>query len=164
MEKFIRSILARMSTADKIRLAYGRSNLSIGKLEKYGIREVFMADGPQGIRRENGEKNTALPCGIALAASFDVRLAEEYGAVIGEEARACGIRASLGPGVNLMRTPLNGRSLSITAKIPSSPERPEPATCAAVSRKASRRLPSTWRSTIRRSAARPATPCAIRPC
>ncbi|MBQ9501051.1 MAG: glycoside hydrolase family 3 protein, partial [Lentisphaeria bacterium] len=118
MEKFIRSILARMSTADKIRLAYGRSNLSIGKLEKYGIREVFMADGPQGIRRENGEKNTALPCGIALAASFDVRLAEEYGAVIGEEARACGIRASLGPGVNLMRTPLNGRSFEYYGEDP----------------------------------------------
>ena len=93
-----------MSTVDKIRFACGRSNLSIGKLEKYGIREVFMADGPQGIRRENGEKNTALPCGVALAASFDVRLAEQYGAVIGEEARACGIRASLGPGGNLMRT------------------------------------------------------------
>ena len=36
------------------------------------------------------------------------RVAEQYGGVIGEEARACGIRASLGPGMNLMRTPLNG--------------------------------------------------------
>ena len=110
MENFIRKILAQLSTAEKIRLAYGRDNLSIGKLEKHGIREVFMADGPQGIRREDGGKNTALPGGIALAASFDTALAEQYGGVIGEEARACGIRASLGPGMNLMRPPLNGRN------------------------------------------------------
>ena len=61
MENFIHQILAQLSTAEKIRLAYGRKSLSIGKLEKHGIREVFMADGPQGIRREDGSKNTALP-------------------------------------------------------------------------------------------------------
>ena len=118
MENFIRKILSQLSTAEKIRLAYGRDNLSIGKLEKHGIREVFMADGPQGIRREDGSKNTALPCGIALAASFDTALAEQYGGVIGEEARACGIRASLGPGMNLMRTPLNGRNFEYYGEDP----------------------------------------------
>ena len=118
MEKFIRNILAQLSTAEKIRLAYGRNSLSIGKFEKHGIREVFMADGPQGIRREDGGKNTALPSGIALAASFDPALAEEYGGVIGEEARACGVRASLGPGMNLMRTPLNGRNFEYYGEDP----------------------------------------------
>ncbi len=118
MENFIRKILAQLSAAEKIRLAYGRDNLSIGKLEKHGIREVFMADGPQGIRREDGSKNTALPSGIALAASFDTALAEQYGGVIGEEARVCGIRASLGPGMNLMRTPLNGRNFEYYGEDP----------------------------------------------
>ena len=118
MENFIRKILSQMSTADKIRLSYGRDTLSIGKMENFGIREVFMADGPQGIRREDGNTNTALPCGVALAAGFDTDLAEEYGKVIGEEARACGIRASLGPGMNLTRTPLNGRTFEYYGEDP----------------------------------------------
>lgn len=119
MEKFIRDVLAEMSVADKIKLVYGRSTMSIGGLEKYGIREVFMADGPQGIRREGpGMNNTALPCGLALAAGFDPELAEQYGSVIAEEARACGVRVSLGPGMNLMRTPLNGRTFEYYGEDP----------------------------------------------
>ncbi len=118
MEKFIREVLSRLSTADKIRLSYGRASLSVGKLPHHGIREVFVTDGPQGVRRENGEKNTAFPCGLALAASFDTALAEKYGTALAEEARACGIRGILGPGMNLMRTPLNGRSFEYFGEDP----------------------------------------------
>lgn len=118
MEKFIKNILDKMTTEDKIELISGCDTLSIGRLPHLGIREVFMADGPQGIRREYDQKNTALPSGIALSASFDTELAEKYGAVIGEEARACGIRASLGPGMNLTRTPLNGRTFEYYGEDP----------------------------------------------
>ncbi len=118
MEKFIREVLSRMTTEEKIQLTVGAGELSIGNLPSQGIREVHVADGPQGIRRENGEFNVALPCGLSLAASFDTELAEEYGAVIGEEARACGIRMSLGPGMNLTRTPLNGRTFEYYGEDP----------------------------------------------
>ena len=59
MEKFIRDVLAKMTTEEKIQLCVGSGELSIGKLESLGIREVHVADGPQGIRRENGEFNVA---------------------------------------------------------------------------------------------------------
>lgn len=118
MEKFIRDVLSRMTTEEKIQLCVGSGELSIGKLERLGIREVHVADGPQGIRREDGSFNVALPCGLSLAASFDTALAEQYGKVIGEEARACGIRASLGPGMNLTRTPLNGRTFEYYGEDP----------------------------------------------
>ncbi|MBR1967045.1 MAG: glycoside hydrolase family 3 C-terminal domain-containing protein [Lentisphaeria bacterium] len=118
MEKFIRNILSEMTVEEKIELISGCDTLSIGKIPRLNIREVFMADGPQGIRREGGAKNTALMSGIALSASFDPELAEKYGAVIGEEARACGIRASLGPGINLTRTPLNGRTFEYYGEDP----------------------------------------------
>ena len=118
MEKFVRDVLAKMTVEEKIELVSGCDNLSVGRIPRLGIREVFMADGPQGIRREDGNKNTALPSGIALAASFDTDLAEKYGSVIGEEARACGIRASLGPALNLTRTPLNGRTFEYYGEDP----------------------------------------------
>ncbi|MBQ9789120.1 MAG: glycoside hydrolase family 3 C-terminal domain-containing protein [Lentisphaeria bacterium] len=118
MEKFIREVLSRMTTEEKIQLTVGSGELSIGNLPSQGIREVYVADGPQGIRRESGEFNVALPCGLSLAASFDPKLAEEYGAVIGEEARACCIRGSLGPGMNLTRTPLNGRTFEYYGEDP----------------------------------------------
>ena len=118
MEQFIRDVLAKMTVEEKIELVSGCDNLSVGRIPRLGIREVFMADGPQGIRREDGNKNTALPSGLALAASFDTDLAEKYGSVIGEEARACGIRASLGPALNLTRTPLNGRTFEYYGEDP----------------------------------------------
>lgn len=118
MEKFIRDVFADMTVEEKISLISGCGTMSVGNLPRLGIREVFMADGPQGIRREDGNKNTALPSGIALAASFDTELAQQYGAVIAEEARACGIRASLGPGINLTRTPLNGRTFEYYGEDP----------------------------------------------
>ena len=120
MENFIRTVLEKLTVEEKISLVSGTSNMGIGKIPRLGIREVFMADGPQGIRREGTPDmtNTALPCGLALAASFDTELAQQYGGVIAEDARACGIRASLGPGMNLMRTPLNGRTFEYYGEDP----------------------------------------------
>ena len=54
MEKFIRNILSEMTVEEKIELISGCDTLSIGKIPRLNIREVFMADGPQGIRREGG--------------------------------------------------------------------------------------------------------------
>ena len=77
-----------------------------------------MSDGPQGVRLEAGPSTTALPCGMSLGSTFDPETAREYGALLGRECAANGIQAILGPGFNLMRTPLNGRNFEYYGEDP----------------------------------------------
>src|SRR6185436_14897900 len=62
--------------------------------------------------------STAMPCGVALAATWNPDLAKTEGVVIGEEARARGKHIMLGPAVNIMRTPLNGRNFEYFGEDP----------------------------------------------
>ena len=73
---------------------------------------------PRGGRLEDGRTASALPCNMALASSFDRELAEEYGKVIAEECIENGIQIILGPGINLMRTPMNGRNFEYMGEDP----------------------------------------------
>ena len=75
-------------------------------------------DGPQGVRFEDGRTATALPCNLALAATFDKAMAREYGQVIGRECAANNCRIIYGPGINLMRTPMNGRNFEYMGEDP----------------------------------------------
>jgi len=87
---------------------------------RLGVPPLWTADGPQGVREEvqvdswtpagwTSDYATAMPVGIALAASWDVDLARAYGQVVGEEARERNKNVMLGPGLNIIRTPLGGR-------------------------------------------------------
>ena len=118
MEKLISSILEQLTLDEKIFLTHGSSCMGVGPIERLGIQELLMADGPQGIRLEDGRTTTALPCGMALAASFDEKQAEKYGTVIAREALANGIQVSLGPAFNMMRTPMNGRNFEYYGEDP----------------------------------------------
>ncbi len=118
MEKKIEKLLAEMTLDEKIHLCHGYSSMCVGNIERLGIGSVEMADGPQGFRFEDGRTATALPCGMALACAFDPKAAFEYGEVIGREALASGLQVSLGPGFNLMRTPLNGRNFEYYGEDP----------------------------------------------
>ncbi|MBO7329186.1 MAG: glycoside hydrolase family 3 protein, partial [Lentisphaeria bacterium] len=121
MEKQIESILSRLTLEEKIILCGGASTMKTAAIERLGIGEMEMSDGPNGVRstgQPNGEKTTALPAGIALAASFDTGLAEKYGKTIGLDSRALNITSSLGPGINLMRTPLCGRNFEYYGEDP----------------------------------------------
>lgn len=117
-ENDITALLKAMTLEEKISLCHGCDSMSVGDIHRLGIGRVTMADGPQGVRREGGQTTTALPCGIALAATFDTPLAEEYGALIARECLASDIQASLGPGFNLARTPLNGRNFEYYGEDP----------------------------------------------
>src|SRR5437868_7580432 len=79
---------------------------------RLGIPDIQMSDAAYGVRNsgENGRYSTALPSDLAGAATWDVDLAEQYGALIGRELRAQGYNMSLGGGVNLTREPRNGRT------------------------------------------------------
>lgn len=118
VKKKIEKMLAQMTLEEKLSLCHGCDSMTIGRIPRLGIGELNMADGPQGLRFEDGRTTTALPCGMALACTFDPRAAFEYGAVIGREALAANVQASLGPGFNLMRTPLNGRNFEYYGEDP----------------------------------------------
>ena len=112
------AILNSLTLEEKASLTGGASGTDLGGLPERGIPPFRMIDGPQGVRLEAGPSTTALPCGMALACSFDPENAREYGALLGRECAANGIQALLGPGINLMRTPLNGRTFEYYGEDP----------------------------------------------
>ena len=117
-EPQIEEILNNLTIEEKASLTGGANSIDLNGLPEHGIPPFHMIDGPQGVRLESGPTTTALPCGMALASSFDQENAREYGALIGRECAANGIQAILGPSFNLMRTPLNGRNFEYYGEDP----------------------------------------------
>jgi beta-glucosidase len=124
-----RDLLPRLTLAEKIALLHGDGTFTSPGLPRFKIGKLWMDDGPQGVREENlpdrfGSANhtddftTALPADIGLAATFDTDMALAYGNVIGEEARTRGKNIMLSPGLNIMRTPLNGRNSEFLGEDP----------------------------------------------
>ena len=116
-----RDLLPRLTFEEKISLLHADSQFGTAPLVRFNVARRWMSDGPQGVREEINLTNwnpagrtddfaTAMPANIGLAASFDLELAKTFGDVIGEEALARGKNIMLGPGLNIMRTPLNGRN------------------------------------------------------
>ena len=117
VEKRVEDLLGRLTPEEKASLLHGSAGFSeYGDIPRIGLPPVIMTDGPQGVRVS--VPVTALPSGIALAASWDVALARDYGALLGRDAKATGNRVLLGPGVNLTRTPLNGRNFEYFGEDP----------------------------------------------
>src|SRR4029077_18050967 len=87
---------------------------------RLGIPDIQMSDAAYGVRNsgENGRYSTALPSNLAGAATWDVDLAEQYGALIGRELRDQGYNMSLGGGVNLTREPRGGRTFEYQGEDP----------------------------------------------
>jgi beta-glucosidase len=88
------------------------------RLFNYGIPIACTADGPSGIRMETGLKATQLPIGTVLAATWDVKLVEELYVMEGQELLSNNIDALLGPGLNIRRSPLNGRNFEYFSEDP----------------------------------------------
>ena len=116
-----RDLLARLTLQEKISLVHGDGTFTTPGLPRFNIPKLWMSDGPQGVREEmqanswnsanrNDDFATVLPAGVGLAASFDPDLAKAFGNVIGEEALTRKKNIMLCPGLNIMRTPLNGRN------------------------------------------------------
>src|ERR1700751_6308399 len=87
---------------------------------RLGIPDIQMSDAAYGVRQsgENGRYSTALPSNLGAAASWDLKAAYEYGALIGRELRDQGYNMSLGGGVNLAREPRNGRTFEYMGEDP----------------------------------------------
>ena len=112
-----KSLVDQMTLQEKVEYLAGyRDGFYIKPLERLGIPEIRMADGPQGVR--NNTKSTLFACGVAAAASWDESLAYEMGVALGQDSRARGVHILLGPGVNIYRSPLCGRNFEYMGEDP----------------------------------------------
>lgn len=109
-------IVAKMTLEEKVHYVGGYENWYVRAIERLGLPEVKMADGPQGVR--NNTKSTLYPSGIAAAATWDRTLIEQMGVALGQDSRARGVHILLGPGANIYRSPLCGRNFEYFGEDP----------------------------------------------
>lgn len=129
IEERIDDALNRMTLDEKIAVIHAQSKFSAAGVPRLGFPDLWTDDGPHGVRpdvlwdewRQAGQTNdscVAFPALTCLAASFDPSLARIYGESLGEEALYRGKDMILGPGVNIFRTPLNGRNFEYMGEDP----------------------------------------------
>jgi len=116
VEKRVESILSKMTLDEKIEIIGGINDFYTRPIPRLGIPALRMSDGPMGVHDYG--LTTAYPAGIALAASWDVALAERFGTAMGHDARARGVHFILGPGLNIYRAPMNGRNFEYFGEDP----------------------------------------------
>ena len=128
-EKKVEDMLFQLTNEEKITMCHAQSKFTSPGVPRLGIPELSMSDGPHGIRPEinwddwgyanwTNDYVTAFPALTCLAATFNPDLSMDYGISIGEEARYRKKDILLGPGVNIYRTPLNGRNFEYMGEDP----------------------------------------------
>ncbi len=129
IEERVEDALKRMTVEEKVAMLHAQSKFSSAGVPRLGIPENWMTDGPHGIRAEvlwdewyganwTNDSCIAYPALTALAASWDPKMSALYGKSIGEESRYRNKNVLLGPGVNIYRTPLNGRNFEYMGEDP----------------------------------------------
>ena len=125
----VKDALSRMTLEEKVAMCHAQSKFSSPGCPRLGIPELWMSDGPHGVRAEinwndwgysnwTNDSITAFPALTCLAATWNPEMAARYGKAIGEEARYREKDVLLGPGVNIYRTPLNGRNFEYMGEDP----------------------------------------------
>ena len=129
IEERVEDALSRMTVEEKVSMTHAQSKFSSPGVARLGIPEFWMTDGPHGIRPEvlwdewdqagwTNDSCVAFPALTCLAATWDPTVSMLYGKSIGEEARYRNKTVLLGPGVNIYRTPLNGRNFEYMGEDP----------------------------------------------
>ena len=129
IELRVKDALSKMTLEEKVKLCTAQSKFSSHGVPRLGIPEIWMSDGPHGVRMEilwdswghagwTNDSCTAFPALTCLAASWNPEMSAIYGNAIGEEARYRRKDVLLGPGVNIYRTPLNGRNFEYLGEDP----------------------------------------------
>ena len=129
IEERVKDAISRMTTHEKIQVIHAQSKFTSAGVPRLGIRQLNMDDGPHGVREElewntwNPAKWTndfivAFPSLTCLAATWNRELSATYGNAVSEEFAFRGKDVMLGPGVNIQRTPLNGRAFEYMGEDP----------------------------------------------
>lgn len=129
VEERVEDALSRLTLEEKVALTHAQSKFSSPGVARLGIPEFWMTDGPHGIRPEvlwdeweqagwTNDSFVAFPALTCLAATWNPEIARLYGKSIGEEARYRNKTVLLGPGVNIYRSPLNGRNFEYMGEDP----------------------------------------------
>lgn len=129
IEERVEDALVRLTLEEKVALVHAQSKFSSPGVPRLGIPENWMTDGPHGIRPEvlwdewtqagwTNDSCIAFPALTGLAATWNPKMSAIYGKAIGEEARYRNKNVLLGPGVNIYRTPLNGRNFEYMGEDP----------------------------------------------
>ncbi len=129
VEQRIDDALSRMTLEEKIAVVHAQSKFSSPGVMRLGFPDFWTDDGPHGVRpdvlwdewEQAGQTNdscVAFPALTCLAATWNPQLSNIYGAALGEEALYRGKAMMLGPGVNIYRTPLNGRNFEYMGEDP----------------------------------------------
>ncbi len=129
IEKRIDDLLKQMTLAEKVTLLHGDSKFNVAGIKRLTIPPIALSDGPHGVRRENArdtwapagwtnDQSTYLPTGSALAATWNRDMARLFGDTLGAEARDRKKDIILGPGINIVRTPLCGRNFEYFGEDP----------------------------------------------
>lgn len=128
-EKRIKKLIGQMTLTEKIGMLHGNSKFYVTGVNRLGIPEFALSDGPHGVRAEmnrndwnytgqTNDSSTCFPPGSAMAASWNLKLAAQRGIVLGEEARFRKKDVLLGPGINIIRSPLCGRNFEYLSEDP----------------------------------------------
>ena len=121
-------LLKELTLEEKCALLSGAETFKTRGMPKHGIPQIWLSDGPHGLRKQAGESDhlglnpsvpaTCFPTASAVANSWDAAQGEEIGAALGEEAAAQEVSVVLGPGLNMKRNPLCGRSFEYFSEDP----------------------------------------------
>ena len=130
-EKYMQNtelLLKELTLEEKCALLSGAETFKTRGMPEHGIPQIWLSDGPHGLRKQAGESDhlglnpsvpaTCFPTASAVANSWDAALGEEIGAALGEEAAAQEVSVMLGPGLNMKRNPLCGRSFEYFSEDP----------------------------------------------
>jgi len=126
--KKINSLIKKMTLEEKVNMIHASSSFTSGGVKRLNIPELTTSDGPHGVRPEHGrdwnldnnilDSGTYLPVGVCLAATWNPQLGYAFGSVLGSEANYRGKDVILGPGINIIRSPLNGRNFEYLSEDP----------------------------------------------
>ncbi|MBK1810183.1 glycoside hydrolase family 3 C-terminal domain-containing protein [Clostridium sp. YIM B02505] len=129
INKKIKEIIEEMTLEEKVSMLHGNGLFRTEAVERLGIPALTMSDGPMGVRKDykndkwedlgnSYDYATYFPSNMALASTWNTDMAYEFGVSIGAEARARGKDVILGPGINIIRTPLCGRNFEYMSEDP----------------------------------------------
>ncbi|MBQ7599422.1 MAG: glycosyl hydrolase, partial [Clostridia bacterium] len=124
----IKSIISQMTLDEKASMCSGGGGWTTEEIKRLGIPEIWLTDGPHGLRKHIGRKDStgadiselavSFPSAVATASSFNTDIARNIGAEIGEECLRENVQVLLGPGANIKRHPLCGRNFEYFSEDP----------------------------------------------